>query len=193
MKRTKQKSGRPVTGEFASYAADDIAFVQGDDAVEVMRRQEQEVLAFLGEIPEDRTRGLTYAAGKWTLKEVVGHMIDDERIFAYRILCVARKEPLALPGFEEKLYVASSDFEQRTLASLLSEYRTVRAATVSLLESFNAEMWKRRGVVNGYEASVRGLAFHVAGHELHHLRILRDRYLPNRGGAPQAQSPSELI
>jgi uncharacterized damage-inducible protein DinB len=193
MKRTKQKSGRPVTGEFASYAADDIAFVQGDDAVEVMQRQEQEVLAFLGEIPEDRTRGLTYAAGKWTLKEVVGHMIDDERIFAYRILCVARKEPLALPGFEEKLYVASSDFELRTLASLLSEYRTVRAATVSLLESFNAEMWKRRGVVNGYEASVRGLAFHVAGHELHHLRILRDRYLPNRGGAPQAQSPSELI
>ena len=175
--RTTQHSGRPADGEFASYAADDIAFVEGDDAAGALQTQAEDILAFLGRIPEDRARGVTYAAGKWTLKEVVGHMIDDERIFAYRILCVARKEPLSLPGFDEKVYVASSDFEQRTLANLIAEYRTVRAATVSLLESFNVEAWKRRSVVNGYEASVRGLAFHVAGHELHHLRILRDRYL----------------
>jgi uncharacterized damage-inducible protein DinB len=170
------KSGRPAAGEFAEYAADDIAFVEGDDAVAALNRQAKNVLAFLERIPEDRARGLTYAAGKWTLKEVVGHLIDDERIFVYRILCVARREPLPLPGFDEKLYVASSDFEERPLASLLSEYRIARAATTSLLESLSAETWQRRGVVNGYEASVRGLAFHVAGHELHHLRILRDRY-----------------
>ena len=185
------KSGRPAAGEFADYAADDIAFVEGDDAVAALNRQAADVLAFIGNIPEVHARGLTYAAGKWTLKEVVGHLMDDERIFAYRILCVARKEPLPLPGFDEKLYVASSDFEQRTLGSLLSEYRTVRAATTSLLQAFTDDMWQRRGVVNGYEASVRGLAFHVAAHELHHLRILRDRYLANRGGARQAQSPSD--
>ena len=176
-----QASGRPIAGEFADYAADDIAFVEGNDATEALRRQGTEVIALLQTLSEDRIRGLSYASGKWTLKEVVGHMIDDERIFAYRILCVARKEPLSLPGFDEKLYVASSDFEERTLSSLLAEYRSVRAATVTLLESFSMDAWRRRGVVNGYEASVRGLAFHVAGHELHHMRILRDRYLTGRG------------
>jgi DinB superfamily len=176
----KEKSGRPVAGEFADYAAKDIAYVEGDDAVEALQRQAKEVGALLDRIPEERARGITYAPGKWTLKEVVGHMIDDERIFAYRILCVARNEPLPLPGFDEKHYVAFSDFEQRTLPSLLLEYRTVRAATVSLLESLSGDMWNRRGVVNGYEASARGLAFHVAGHELHHLRMLRERYLGQR-------------
>jgi DinB family protein len=180
MGRLKEKSGRPAAGEFAEYAADDIAYVEGDDIVDSLLRQAKEVLDVLGDITEDRARGITYAPGKWTLKEVVGHMIDDERIFAYRILCVARNEPLPLPGFDEKHYVAFSDFEQRTLANLLSEYRTVRAATVSLFESFNGDMWKRRGIVNGYEASARGLAFHVAGHELRHLRILRERYLGQR-------------
>ena len=129
--RTTQHSGRPADGEFASYAADDIAFVEGDDAAGALQTQAEDVIALLGGIPEERANGVTYAAGKWTLKEVVGHMIDDERIFAYRILCVARKEPLSLPGFDEKVYVASSDFEQRTLANLIAEYRTVRAATVS--------------------------------------------------------------
>lgn len=171
-----EKSGRPLAGEFADYAGDDIAFVQGEDAVDALHQQERQIVAFLAAISEDQARGLTYAPGKWTLKEVIGHMIDDERIFAYRILCVARKEPLPLPGFDEKLYVASSDFEQRTVGSLVIEYQTVRAATIAMLESFSAETWTRRGVVNGYEASARGLAFHVAGHELHHLRILRDRY-----------------
>jgi hypothetical protein len=111
------------------------------------------------------------------LKEVVGHLADDERILAYRALCLARGEVRELPGFEENVYVAGADFEQRSLASLLAEYRTVRAATLTLLTGLPGEAWLRRGMVNGYRASVRGLAFHIAGHELHHVRVLREKYL----------------
>ena len=110
-------------------------------------------------------------------KEVLGHLIDDERIFAYRALCVARNEPRELAGFDEKLYVEAAGFEQRTLDDLLAEYRTVRASTIALFNSMTGQQWLRRGIANGYEASVRGLAFHIAAHELHHLRIVRERYL----------------
>jgi uncharacterized damage-inducible protein DinB len=171
-------SGRPQLGEFADYAQDDIDYVAGDDAVAALERQRDEVLALLGTLDDERIAGLTYAPAKWTLKEVIGHLCDDERIFAYRLLCVARGDVRPLPGFDENEYMRDAGFESRTLADLAAEYAAVRAATLSLLGSMTAEGWRRRGVVNGYEASVRGLAFHVAGHELHHLRILRDKYLP---------------
>ena len=108
---------------------------------------------------------------------MLGHLADDERIFAYRLLCVLRSDDRRLDGFDEKAYVAAARFEEQTLASLLEEYRTVRAATVALLRSLTPEQWMRRGVVNGYEATVRGLAFHIAGHELRHVRALETRYL----------------
>jgi uncharacterized damage-inducible protein DinB len=170
-------SGRPQPGEFADYARDDIDYVAGDDAVAALERQRDEVLALLATLDDRRVAGLTYAPGKWTLKEVIGHLCDDERIFAYRLLCVARGDVRPLPGFDEKEYMRDAGFEARTLEQLAAEYASVRAATLSLLGSMTAEGWRRRGVVNGYEASVRGLAFHIAGHELHHLRTVRERYL----------------
>ncbi|MBV9496156.1 MAG: DinB family protein [Acidobacteria bacterium] len=169
------KSGRPERGEYADYAQSDIDYVLGDDAVAVLRAQGEHVVALLSSL--GNVDGLTYAPGKWTLKEVVGHLIDDERIFAYRALCVARREPRPLPGFEENDYVAATHFEQRTMDSLLDEYRSVRAASLAFFTALTEEEWLRRGMVNGYEASVRGLAFHVAGHELHHLRTVNERYL----------------
>jgi hypothetical protein len=169
-------SGRPTDGEFASYAKSDIDYVIGDDAVGVLNAQGEQVIALLASLDETSIRGLRYAPGKWTVKEVIGHLIDDERIFAYRALCVARGDPRPLPGFDENEYVAATDFESRSVANLLAEYRAVRAATLTLFEPLTAEEWTRRGNVNGYEASVRGLAFHMAGHELHHLRTLRERY-----------------
>jgi uncharacterized damage-inducible protein DinB len=177
MTEWRKPSGRPESGEYAAYAAEDLGFVPGDDAVHALEAGAAETLALLEGIPDERAAGLTYAAGKWTLKEVLGHMVDDERILVYRALCVARREPRELPGFDENLYVASTNFESRTMASLLREYRAVRAASVVFFESLTAEEWQRRGVTNGYEASVRGLAFHIAGHELHHLRVLKERYL----------------
>src|ERR1044072_249110 len=171
------KSGRPEDGEFAAYAKEDIDHVVGDDAVAALRDQEQLVLNFFGAFDDQSAAGLTYAAGKWTLKEVLGHLIDDERIFAYRALCVARGDERPLPGFDENEYVAGANFERRALAELLAEYRSVRQASIALFASLSDEASLRRGTVNGYSASARGLAFHVAGHEIHHLRTLRERYL----------------
>lgn len=182
MTRTSSGStGRPLAGEYADYARSDIDRVPGDDAVEALRTVAAETLALLTPIDEAAAAGLTYAPGKWTLKEVLGHLADDERIFTYRALCLARGDPRDLPGFDEKLYVAGARFEQRPLAGLLAEYRAVRQATLELFTGLPAEAWPRRGIVNGYTASVRGLAFHIAGHELHHLRVLRERYLSRLG------------
>jgi hypothetical protein len=172
------KSGRPVEGEYAPYAKADIDLVEGDDAFAALTAQRDLVLAFFGGIEESAATGLTYAPGKWTLKEVAGHLCDDERIFAYRALCIARGDPRPLPGFDENEYMAGANFEARTLAEIVGEYRTVRWASITLFASLTEEAWLRRGEVNGYEVSVRGLAFHIAGHELHHLRVLRERYVP---------------
>ena len=174
----KMKSGRPRPGEFAEYVAADIDAVPGDDAIEALATLGDATVELFRGLADPAERGLTYAAGKWTIKEVLGHLIDDERIFAYRLLCVARGEPLELPGFDENLYAAAGEFKHRTLDSLLTEYRSVREATLRLLENLPLKAWLRRGHVNGYDCSARGLAFHIAGHELHHHRVLRERYLP---------------
>ncbi len=170
-------SGRPLAGEFADYAKENIDQVVGDDAVDILTAQSHDVLALLEPLDETVASGLTYAPGKWTLKEVVGHLADDERIFAYRILCIARGDSRPLPGFDEKIYVEHAGFEARSLTSLLAEYRAVRRATITLLGGLTPDAWLRRGMVNGYNASVRGLAFHIAGHELRHVRALREKYL----------------
>ena len=170
-------SGRPLDDEFAPYAKSDIDYVAGDDAIEALAAQGREVVVLLRSLDEESIRGRRYAPGKWTVKEIAGHLIDDERIFAYRALCVARRDPSPLPGFDENEYVAATDFESQPLTDLIAAYRAVRAASLALFEPLTAEEWTRRGNVNGYEASVRGLAFHIAGHELHHLRVIRERYL----------------
>jgi len=173
-----ERSGRPVPGEYADYAQADIDKVNGDDAVAVLAVLAEETLVFLRGLPEEKLEGVRYAPGKWTVKDVVAHLIDDERIFAYRVLCVARGETQPLPGFDEKLYALCAAGEGRPWLDLLAEYSIVRAATVALLRSLPAAAWTRGGTVNGYSATARGLAFHIAGHELHHLRIVRERYLP---------------
>jgi hypothetical protein len=177
------RTGRPEPGEYAAYAEDDLNQLAGDDAIEVLQASEHEVRQLFAPLTDDDVAGLAYAPGKWTVKEVLAHLIDDERVFAYRALCVARGDTTPLPGFDEKLYAANSGAESRPLQSLLEEYRVVRLATVALLAPLTPEAWLRRGMTNGYSASARGLAFHIAGHEQHHLRILRERYLPGRRSA----------
>lgn len=171
-------TGRPEPGEFADYAASDIEAVPGEDAVAALVVLESKTRALFSSLREPADTGLTYATGKWTLKEVLGHLCDDERIFAHRVLCVARGEERESPGFDEVQYVDMARFEARSVTSLLDEYSAVRQATLSLLRGLPRDAWLRRGRVNGYEASVRGLAFHIAGHELHHHRIIEQRYLP---------------
>lgn len=173
-------TGRPAAGEFADYAGPDIDRVAGDDAIAALERQRDLVLGLLAPLDDDAVRGLAYAPGKWTFKEVLGHLADDERIFAYRALCIARGDPRPLAGFDETTYVAGAAFENRPLACLLTEYRAVRDASLALFVGLPPEAWQRRGTVNGYEASVRGLAFHIAGHELRHVEALREKYLRSR-------------
>jgi hypothetical protein len=174
----EHRPAAPQRGEIADYAWADVDRVPGDDAVEALTPTARDTLALLGPIDDAVASGLTYAPGKWTLKQIVGHLIDAKRIFAYRALCVARGEERELPGFDEKRYMNAADFEDRLLSGLLREYRVVREATLALFANMRPECWLCCGLVNGYRASVRGLAFHIAGHELHHTRILREMYLP---------------
>ncbi len=175
IQQNRQPSGRPEAGEFAAYAQGDLDQVPGDDAVAALEAAEAETLALLEPLDE-ATTDHRYAPDKWTVRQILGHLIDDERIFVYRALCVARGDTQPLPGFDENVYVDGGGFGARSWADLLAEYRAVRRATVAFFQGLPAAAWQRRGTVNGYSASPRGLAFHIAGHELHHLRVLRERY-----------------
>ena len=170
-------SGRPQPGEYAAYAQDDIERVEGDDAAAALAAQLEDTLAVLAPVGEARASRFRYAPRKWTIKQIVGHLSDDERIFAYRMLCLARGDRRVLRGFDEKAYMRKSGFNERTLPDLVQEVRLVREATLAFLRGLPEGAWMRAGVVNGYPATVRGLAFHVAGHELHHRRILQERYI----------------
>lgn len=181
-------TGRPLAGEFASYAAEDIEQVLGDDAIMALATQRDTVLALLSPLTDAEVDGVTYAPGKWMLKDVICHLADDERIFAYRLLCIARGDTRALAGFDERLYAAGAAASSCPWTALLADYAAVRQATLTLLEGLPLHAWARRGEVNGYEASVRGLAFHIAGHELRHLRAIRALYWPQLRGTSSAAS-----
>ncbi len=170
-------SRRPDPSEYPSYAAAYVDLVVGDNILQTLASQIEETLALLRPIEDSRATALTYAPGKWTLKQVLGHMIDTERIFAYRALRVARSDTTPLPGFEEADYVRAANHNEHPLSALLDEFRVVRQGTLILFQNLPAEAWQRRGVVNRFNVSVRGLAFVTAGHELHHVKILREKYL----------------
>jgi len=174
-------SGRPGPGEYADYAGDDIGGVKGKDASAALEAQRGETVRLFcrfGAAGAD----VSYAPGKWTVKQILGHLADDERIYAYRALAIARGESLPLPGFDENAYAAAARFEDRPFEELLADYEAVRAATLTLFRGLDRDAWLRRGMANGHPVSVRGLAFHIAGHERHHCAIVRDRYLPLAGG-----------
>jgi hypothetical protein len=175
---TQVPSGRPQAGEFAEYAKHEIDAVAGEDAVGALASQIGETLDLLASFDEKVAGTLVYAPGKWTLKQILGHVSDDERIFVYRALCLARHEPLPLPGFDQNEYVRFAGFETRSWSGLLDELRSVRETTLAFFGGHTPEAWRRRGNVNGHPASLRGLAFNIAGHERHHARIVRERYLP---------------
>jgi uncharacterized protein YciI/uncharacterized damage-inducible protein DinB len=168
--------GRPEPNEHAAYASAYVDLVEGGDILRAFTVQQADVLTYLRPLSEEAGQS-TYAPGKWTVKQVLGHITDTERIFTYRALCLARGESKPLPGFDQDEYIQSADFNACSLASLLEEFRAVRESTLSLYWNLPADAWQRRGTVNDYSATVRGLAFTSAGHERHHMKILRERYL----------------
>ena len=167
---------RPETNEYAAYYEKYVSLVPDADITVTLARQNEETLALLGTVTEERA-GFRYEPGKWSIKQVVGHLIDAERIFAYRALAIARGERQALPGMEQDKYMAHADFDARTLADLAEEFAHVRRSNVLMLRGLDAEAWQRRGVASDNEVTVRALAYIIAGHEAHHVQVLRTRYL----------------
>jgi len=169
---------RPAEGDYLPYALGYINQIPADaDPLQVLRDQPRELHALLSGLSEAQAEK-PYAAGKWSLKEMLLHQIDSERIFAYRALRFARADGQDLRGFEQDDYVAHSRANVRSIASLLAEYDAVRAATVVLFESFGEDELNRRGTANGGPATVRALLYIVPGHERHHFNIIRERYMP---------------
>lgn len=167
---------RPNPSEHAAYYGPYIARVPGDDLLAYFRTQTHTLASVLG-VLDDVTASKRYAEGKWSVKEVASHIIDTERVFAYRAMCISRGEAQSLPGFEENAYVANSNADARSVADLVEEYKAVRTATVALLFSLSDEMATRTGRANNNPASVRAIGYMIAGHELHHLSVIEERYV----------------
>lgn len=172
---TARVVGRPEADEIPSHWVGYIKRVPELDPVIVCAAQIEETASLLHGLSD--TEALhRYARGKWSVKEVVGHLADVERIMAYRALRIARGDTTPLPGFDENAYVPVAKFDARSVADLLGELRTARAATLALLRTFDADAWRRRGTASGKPVSVRAVAFMIPGHERHHIEILRTRY-----------------
>jgi DinB superfamily len=169
------KPGRPESSEYASFYECYIALVPGEDAVAALEGQRLHMMQMLSARSE-REGNFKYAADKWSVKEVVGHLADSERVFAYRAMRIARGDRTPLSGFEQDDYVKSGGFGERRLTDLAEELAAVRSGSIALFRSLSEAAWSRRGVANNKEVSVRALAFITAGHELHHQQILEERY-----------------
>ena len=167
---------RPAADEYAPFYAGYIARVPDGDLCATLGAQLVDTLTLVRGIPEARGAD-RYATGKWSIKQVLGHVIDTERIMSYRALRIARGDATPLPGFEQDDYVPAGEFDRRTLADLVEELVAVRHATIQLLRHLDPAALARRGTANGTPVSARALAYIIAGHERHHVAILRAKYL----------------
>lgn len=167
---------RPAADEYAPYYSRYIEAVPDGEVLMLLRDQLAETEALLREFRGDRGDH-RYAPGKWSVKEVVGHVADTERIFAYRALRFARGDRTPLPGYEQDDFVRGGNFSARALPEIAGELRSVRMASITLFAGLSEEALLRRGPANNVEFSVRALAWIIAGHERHHAKILRERYL----------------
>jgi hypothetical protein len=171
----------PQPNEYAPYYGKYVALVQGDDILSTLDQQRRDTMKLLS-CREEEDGNFRYAPDKWSAKEVMGHVCDTERIFAYRALRIARADATPMQGFEQDDYVRNGPFAHAPIAEIIEDYIAVRRATISLLRNLDEAAWSRRGVANKNEVSVRGLAYIIAGHELHHRAILVEKYFsPNCG------------
>jgi hypothetical protein len=166
---------RPQAEEYALLYAGYVDRVPESDVLEVLASQGEEVAGLLGRVSPEGERH-RYAPGKWSVREVVGHLIDSERVFAYRALSFARADPAPLPGFDEQAWLPQAGFDRIPLADLVEEFVLARASHLRMLRRLSPTAWARRGVANQNPITVRALAWVMAGHVRHHLAILRDRY-----------------
>lgn len=171
-----KNAGRPQTGEFASFYQAYIDNVPEEDVVAALEAQARETATLLGGLSEEQASS-RYAPGKWSIKQLVGHVIDGERVFAYRALAFARGETQPLPGFDQDPYVANGGADERPISDLAEELATVRRANVMMFRALSEEAWLRIGTASDNPISVRAIAYGILGHERHHVGILREKYL----------------
>jgi uncharacterized damage-inducible protein DinB len=167
---------RPGREDYAPYYHTYVSKVPEGDLIELLVTQLEDCSKLAAGISEAAANA-SYAPEKWTIKQVFGHIADTERIMAYRLLRIARGDTTPLPGFEQDDYVSAADFNSLSLQQIVEEFRAVRAATIALLQNLHADSLSRRGTANGFAVTAQALAYVVAGHERHHIEILRSRYL----------------
>lgn len=168
----------PAANEYAAYYGRYIGLLPTGDLLATLERQARETAALLEKIDEARSRH-RYAEGKWSIREVIGHVIDAERVFAYRALRFARGDTIALEGFDENSWGATSRADDRKLSDMARELAALRESTIAMFRGFTDEELARGGIASENPVTVRAIAWIIAGHELHHVRILRERYLSN--------------
>jgi len=167
---------KPLPDEYAPYAIMYIGLLPDDGLVlKYLKDHLKTTKDLILSLPAEKLM-YRYAEGKWTIKEVLVHIIDDERIYAYRALRFARNDQTELPGFEQDDYARHSGANERSIKSILQEYTVVRNATIALFNGLEEKAFTRTGVANNHPVSVRALAYHIAGHEMHHLNIIKQRY-----------------
>ncbi len=169
---------KPSAAEYPEYFGRYISQVEEEDLGEAFKNQISKIIAFLGSIDEVKA-GYAYAPGKWSLKEVLQHIVDAERIFAYRALCFARNETISLPSFDENIYAENSDANKRSWKSLSNEFIDVRRSTEDLYKSFSDTMLQQTGVANNNQTSVLSMGFITIGHVTHHIKVVKERYMVN--------------
>ena len=166
---------RPKQDEYAPFYASYVSLVPETDAVAVLAAQPAELRALAAKVPGDREQH-RYAPGKWSVREVFGHLTDGERVFGYRAFCISRGDQASLPGFDEQTYIAGSSYDQVPLQELAADFAALRQSNLQVMRRLTAADWARTGTANGTPVTVRALAFVMAGHVRHHLGVLRTRY-----------------
>jgi hypothetical protein len=166
---------RPLENEYAPYYQNYVSQAPEDDILPAMRSQVDALDVLLEGVAPDRET-YRYAEGKWSIRELVGHLIDGERMFGYRVLCIARGETQNLPGFDQDQYMLTAPFDRIDLEDLLSEFRLVRLSNIAMLRTLDEAAWMRMGTANDSAVSVRALVYIMVGHVRHHMNVLRERY-----------------
>lgn len=169
---------RPTNVEYNAYQEQYVRLVGEGSITDILAKQAEHSIALFSSITEEQA-DYRYASGKWTLKEVIGHISDNERIMSYRLLRIARGDKTPLPGYEQDDYMKEASFQSWALSQVIEDYVSVRRATLTLLRGLSDEAWSKTGVANDSVISARALAYINAGHELHHLSIIQEKYLIN--------------
>lgn len=173
---------RPEKGDYADYYGKYISLVPSGDFLEFLQEQRMDLLKLLSPLSDEQGE-FRYAPGKWSIKEVLGHINDAERIFAYRLLRIARGDQTPLASFEQDGYITTGKFDGRTMKDLLEEFSAIREATIALVRTLDAAAWQRRGMASQKEITTTALAFIIAGHVRHHRILFEERYLSARAHA----------